>query len=115
MIRHMRHGSPPRLMALQSILSPNRRESLPTPSGGVRMNPLGLYDIDRNIRAVGRAYKKLIHDWRAVLPTQSVCLTVPLVGPNEHGEEWAVRRADGMRRQRAAPPSEAKSEDQADY
>src|SRR3954463_7514260 len=38
MIRHMRHGSPPRLMALQSILSPNRRESLPTPSAGVRMS-----------------------------------------------------------------------------
>src|SRR3954449_4701365 len=38
MIRHMRHGSPPRLMALQSILSPNRRESLPTPSAGVRIN-----------------------------------------------------------------------------
>src|SRR3954468_618527 len=37
MIRHMRHGSSPRLMALQSILSPNRRESLPTPSAGVRM------------------------------------------------------------------------------
>src|SRR4051812_39543966 len=37
MIRHMRHGSPPRLRALQSILSPNRRESLPTPSAGVRM------------------------------------------------------------------------------
>src|SRR4051812_42682248 len=37
MIGHMRHGSPPRLMALQSILSPNRRESLPTPSAGVRM------------------------------------------------------------------------------
>src|SRR3954464_5378651 len=40
MIRHMRHGSPPRLMALQSILSPNRRESLPTPSAGVRISPL---------------------------------------------------------------------------
>src|SRR5437762_3559776 len=39
MIRHMRHGSPPRLMALQSILSPNRRESLPTPSAGVRIKP----------------------------------------------------------------------------
>src|SRR3954447_13457507 len=39
MIRHMRHGSPPRLMALQSILSPNRRESLPTPSAGVRITP----------------------------------------------------------------------------
>src|SRR4051794_26047321 len=37
MIGHMRHGSPPRLMALQSILSPNRPESLPTPSAGVRM------------------------------------------------------------------------------
>src|SRR3954452_16758223 len=39
MIRHMRHGSPPRLMALQSILSPNRRESLPAPSAGVRITP----------------------------------------------------------------------------
>src|SRR3954465_10562712 len=37
MIDQMRHGSPPRLMALQSILSPNRRESVPTPSAGVRM------------------------------------------------------------------------------
>src|SRR4051812_33769304 len=37
MIGPMRHGSPPRLMALQSIFSPNRRESLPTPSAGVRM------------------------------------------------------------------------------
>src|SRR3954468_7917144 len=37
MIGHMRHGSPPRFMALQSILSPNRRESLPTPSAGDRM------------------------------------------------------------------------------
>src|SRR3954454_18244040 len=41
MIRHMRHGSPPRLMALQPILSPNRRESLPTPSAGVRMRTEG--------------------------------------------------------------------------
>src|SRR4051794_26365243 len=40
MIGHMRHGSPPRLMALQSILSPNRPESLPTPSAGVRMTTL---------------------------------------------------------------------------
>src|SRR4051812_50041608 len=37
MIGHMRHGSPPRLLVLQSILSPNRRESLPTPSAGVRI------------------------------------------------------------------------------
>src|SRR5215204_4326072 len=38
MIRHMRHGSPPRLMVLQSIRSPNPRKSLPTPSAGVRMS-----------------------------------------------------------------------------
>src|SRR4051794_15814276 len=37
MIGHMRHGSPPRLLVLQSILSPNRRESLPTPSAGDRI------------------------------------------------------------------------------
>src|SRR5215207_7661911 len=41
MIRHMRHGSPPRLMALQSILRPNRRESLPAPSAGNRMTGHG--------------------------------------------------------------------------
>src|SRR3546814_4767332 len=34
------------------------------------VNPLGLYDLDRNIRAVGRAYKELIAAWREVLPAQ---------------------------------------------
>jgi beta-glucosidase/6-phospho-beta-glucosidase/beta-galactosidase len=28
-----------------------------------RVNPLGLYDMDRNIRAVGKAYKRLIEQW----------------------------------------------------
>ena len=42
------------------------------------INPLGLYDLDRNIRNVGKAYKQLIRDWREVLPASSVCLTVPL-------------------------------------
>jgi hypothetical protein len=45
------------------------------------VNPLGLYDLDRNIRNVGRAYRQLISDWRNVLPTQSLCLTVPVVMP----------------------------------
>ncbi|MBW3624052.1 MAG: family 1 glycosylhydrolase [Armatimonadetes bacterium] len=27
------------------------------------VNPLGLYDLDRNIRAVGRAYKEMIEQW----------------------------------------------------
>jgi len=43
-----------------------------------RVHPVGLYDLNRQIRAVGKSYKKLIADWRDVLPTQSVCLQVPL-------------------------------------
>ncbi len=42
------------------------------------VNPVGLYDMDRRIRPVGEAYKKLIEDWRTVLPTQSVCLRLPI-------------------------------------
>ena len=42
------------------------------------VNPLGLFDLDRNIRNVGKAYKQLIADWCAVLPASSVCLAVPL-------------------------------------
>lgn len=43
-----------------------------------RVHPVGLYDLNREIRAVGKSYKKLISDWRTVLPTQSMCLQVPL-------------------------------------
>ncbi|TGD81548.1 family 1 glycosylhydrolase [Hymenobacter wooponensis] len=53
------------------------------------VNPLGLYDLDRNIRPVGEAYKQLISDWRQVLPAQSVCLQVPIVMPHESKEDWA--------------------------
>ncbi len=42
------------------------------------LNPLGLFDLDRKIRPVGAAYGQLIADWNAVLPTQSLCLTLPL-------------------------------------
>ncbi|WP_426267976.1 family 1 glycosylhydrolase [Sphingomonas sp. LHG3443-2] len=42
------------------------------------VNPLGLYDLNRNIRNVGKAYKQLIKDWRDVLPASSVCLAVPI-------------------------------------
>jgi hypothetical protein len=52
-----------------------------------RVNPLGLFDLDRNIRAVGTAYKQLIADWRDVLPTQSLCLTVPIKYPVFDGSE----------------------------
>jgi beta-glucosidase len=56
------------------------------------VNPLGLYDLDRKIRPVGTAYKKLIDQWRDVLPTQSLCLVVPVVMPDEAGEHHARRQ-----------------------
>ena len=50
------------------------------------IDPVGLYDMDRNIRAAGRKYKQLISDWRDVLPAQSVCLQVPVKMPSEYDE-----------------------------
>jgi beta-glucosidase len=70
-----------------------------------RVNPLGLYDLDRNIRPVGEAYKHLIADWREVLPTQSVCLKVPVVMPSELNEGWAERSREQARAERAAAPT----------
>jgi len=58
------------------------------------VNPLGLYDLNRQIRPVGKAYKQLIQDWHKVLPTQSMCLQVPVVLPSEHNEEWAQRQRE---------------------
>jgi beta-glucosidase/6-phospho-beta-glucosidase/beta-galactosidase len=45
------------------------------------VNPLGLYDLDRNIRPVGEAYRQLIQEWSGHLAKESVCLTVPIVFP----------------------------------
>jgi hypothetical protein len=67
-----------------------------------RVHPVGLFDLERNIRPVGRAYKKLIADWRDLLPAFSLCLTVPVVPPSraERGHardqiEEAARRMRG--------------------
>jgi len=56
-----------------------------------RVNPRGLYDLDRNIRAVGRCYRQLIQDWVNVLPTQSVCLTVPVIPPRAYESVEHIR------------------------
>jgi beta-glucosidase/6-phospho-beta-glucosidase/beta-galactosidase len=39
-----------------------------------RVNPLGLFDLDRKIRPVGAAYKRLVEQWREILPAESLCL-----------------------------------------
>lgn len=57
-----------------------------------RVHPVGLYDLDRNIRRVGVAYKQLIQDWRNVLPTQSICLRIPIHFPGQQ-DSSARRRA----------------------
>ncbi|OGX86643.1 glycoside hydrolase family 1 [Hymenobacter lapidarius] len=56
------------------------------------LNPLGLYDLNRNIRPVGQAYKQLIADWDHVLPTHSICLQVPIVMPQESHRLWAQQQ-----------------------
>ena len=69
------------------------------------VNPLGLYDLDRNIRPVGRAYQQLIQRWRKVLPTESVCLTVPVVRPAEFDSPHAVQQREEARDLRHVPPA----------
>jgi hypothetical protein len=66
-----------------------------------RVHPVGLYDLNREIRPVGRSYKQLIEDWREVLPTQSVCLSVPVVPPSEYEEPIVERRQAEARHLRA--------------
>jgi beta-glucosidase/6-phospho-beta-glucosidase/beta-galactosidase len=67
------------------------------------VDQVGLYDLDRRIRPVGRAYQRLVSQWRDVLPTQSLCLQVPVVMPRHYREEdlpetyWALQ---AQRRQR---------------
>jgi hypothetical protein len=69
------------------------------------VNALGLFDLDRKIRPVGEAYKQLITDWRDVLPTQSVCLTVPFELPSEFDDWFAIRNGRQALLRRHAPPT----------
>jgi beta-glucosidase/6-phospho-beta-glucosidase/beta-galactosidase len=70
------------------------------------VNALGLYDLQRRIRPVGEAYKKLIAEWCEILPTRSGCLRVPIVPPSEHDEQWARENRAEARATRGGPPTE---------
>ncbi len=65
------------------------------------VNPLGLYDLNRNIRPVGTAYKQLIADWQQVLPAQSLCLQIPLVLPQDSETDHAQQQKDVARQNHA--------------
>jgi beta-glucosidase/6-phospho-beta-glucosidase/beta-galactosidase len=70
------------------------------------VDKVGLYDLDRRIRPVGRAFQRLVSQWRDVLPAQSLCLQVPIVMPSAYEAEglpeeyWAQQAA---RRPRPGP------------
>lgn len=70
------------------------------------VNPVGLYDVERNLRPVGAAYRELIRDWRHLLPAQSVCLLMPIVLPSEYHEPMAQRRREIIHRYYARRPED---------
>jgi beta-glucosidase/6-phospho-beta-glucosidase/beta-galactosidase len=57
-----------------------------------RVWPVGLCDLDRSVRPVGKAYRQLIEDWQDVLPTESSALTIPIIPPAEYDEVGAMRQ-----------------------
>ncbi|WP_254049797.1 family 1 glycosylhydrolase [Novosphingobium sp. TH158] len=61
-------------------------------------NPVGLFDLDRNMRPVGHAYRRLIAGWRDLLPAQSVCLLMPVVLPSEYNLPLSRRRRETIHR-----------------
>ena len=77
------------------------------------VNALGLFDLSRNIRAVGRKYKQLIWDWREVLPTRSICLRVPIDMPTS-ADDRAVRERQREAREVDARPRTAPAVSQKD-
>jgi beta-glucosidase/6-phospho-beta-glucosidase/beta-galactosidase len=74
-----------------------------------RVHPVGLYDLDRNIRPVGQAYKQLIINWREILPASSLCLVVPIVSPSHAGQQHAREQQEEAARRLKAVPTETSS------
>jgi beta-glucosidase len=69
------------------------------------VNPLGLFDLERRMRPVGRAYQKIVREWGGVLPTQSVSLRLPIFSPTEAAAARA--HAQRERQQATADPEES--------
>ena len=59
-----------------------------------------------------RHTNNLLSDWRDVLPTQSVCLQVPIVMPEEYDECWAEKlRSEAARKARGTDDFARKGRD----
>ena len=71
-----------------------------------RIDPLGLFDLDRRIRAVGEAYRALIAQWRDTLPLQGIARNLQLESdaarasprPRKSVTSHDTQRVDAMRR-----------------
>jgi beta-glucosidase len=61
-----------------------------------RVNELGLFDLDRNIRPVGLAYQDLIATWTGNIPTQNAALSIPIA---DYGGN--ARRRDEVQKEAA--------------
>jgi beta-glucosidase len=70
-----------------------------------RVTPVGLYDLDRKPRAVGRAYKELIANWRFLLGTQSACLVLPIFLPSDQDNPVVRQQRENARLLRFADDS----------
>jgi hypothetical protein len=74
------------------------------------VNALGLYTLDRKIRPVGEAYRKLVEEWRDLVPMMSRRLDVHgLDGKHQRDEVWrrAQEKETGSRaRARMRPGAE---------
>jgi hypothetical protein len=70
------------------------------------VNPLGLFDLDRNIRPSGECYKQLIADWSTVLPAMSHALVLPIAMPEDEDPAPATK-ADALRRHAVRHPAPA--------
>lgn len=53
-----------------------------------RVNPLGLVDLDRKIRPVGEAYRRLVANWHNTLPVESQSLNLRASMRPDGEQEW---------------------------
>src|SRR5207253_1230258 len=69
------------------------------------VNALGLFDLDRKIRPVGEAFKKIVREWGDVLPTQRMSLREPRHRVRPAMRWRTSRSATFRRRPTSSPPS----------
>jgi beta-glucosidase/6-phospho-beta-glucosidase/beta-galactosidase len=84
-----------------------------------RIDPLGLFDLNRKIRKVGEAYKLLISQWRDELPLQSMSRDMYLTAHDVRPEQKepvkpdVVRRVEANKRQPLRIVARGRSREQA--